>query len=137
MTDTVLEALGLPVFAAPRPSPGNAPYWEATAAGRWLIKRCEACGKFHHYPRPLCPFCASERTVWVEASGRGHIYTLTVVSKWAVKAAIAFVELEEGLRLQALVVDAEPGRLRIGDAVRVRFAAAQDGFKVPVFARAE
>ena len=136
MAATSLESLALPVFAAPAASPANAPFWEATAAGKLLMKRCEACAKAHFYPRPHCPFCGSDRTAWVEASGRGEIYTLTHVKKWDVKAAIAFVELEEGPRVQALVADADPTGLRIGDKVVAQFAPAENGFKVLVFTRA-
>lgn len=136
MTSTTLESLALPVFPAPPTSPANAPFWEATAAGKLLIKRCEACGKSYFYPRPLCPFCASERTAWVQASGRGEIYTLTTVKKWDVKAAIAFVQLEEGPRVQALVADADPASLRIGDKVVAQFVPAENDLKVFIFTRA-
>ena len=37
-----------------------APYWEAAAAGRLLLKHCRACDKTY-YPR-LCPFCLSDAT---------------------------------------------------------------------------
>lgn len=136
MTTITLESLELPVFPGPKPTPDSAPFWEGTAAGKLLIKRCDACGKFHYYPRPLCPFCASDRTVWTEASGRGHIYTLTYLKKWDVKAAIAFVELEEGPRVQALVADANPASLRIDEKVVARFAPAENNFNVLVFIRA-
>lgn len=136
MTTNTLESLGLPVFPGPKPTPDSAPFWEGTAAGKLLIKHCDACGKSHYYPRPFCPFCMSDRTVWIEVSGRGHIYTLTYLNKWDVKAAIAFVELEEGLRIQALVADADPASLRIDDKVVVRFAPAEGNFNVLVFIRA-
>lgn len=136
MTTTTLQSLSLPTFAAPMTSPGNAPFWEAAAEGRLLLKRCQDCGKIYFYPRPLCPFCASERTEWLQATGRGEIYTLTTVKKWEVKAAIAFVQLEEGPRIQALVADADPASLRIGDKVVAQFAPAENGHKVLVFTRA-
>lgn len=131
-----VQSLALPVFAPPMATPANAPFWEATAAGKLLLKRCEACGQTHFYPRPLCPFCASGRTTWVEASGRGEIYTLTTVKKWEVKAAVAFVQLEEGPRLQALVAHEDPAALRIGDKVVAQFADAENGFKIVVFTHA-
>lgn len=136
MTTTRLESLELPVFPAPQLTRTSAPFWEATSAGKLLIKRCDDCGKLYYYPRPLCPFCASDRTIWIESSGRGHIYTLTTLKKWDVKAAIAFVELEEGPRVQTLVADADPASLRIGDKVVAQFAPAEDNFKVLVFTRA-
>ena len=36
-----------------------------------------ACGQLHHYPRTICPFCFSDKTDWIEASGKGTIYSYT------------------------------------------------------------
>jgi uncharacterized OB-fold protein len=136
MTNQKLESLALPVFPGPKPTPDSAPFWEGTAAGKLLVKRCDDCGKLHYYPRPLCPFCISDRTVWTPVSGRGHIYTMTHVKKWEVNAVIAFVELDEGLRIQTLVADADPASLRIDEPVVAMFAPAENDFRVPVFVRA-
>lgn len=43
----------------------------AAAEGRLLIKKCPSCGQVHHYPRSICPFCFSDWTEWLQASGRG------------------------------------------------------------------
>lgn len=56
--------------------------------------------------------------------------------KWDVKAAIAFVELEEGPRVQTLVADAAPASLRVGDEVVAEFAPAEDNYQVLLFTRA-
>lgn len=125
----------LPLFPGPTPSPDSLPYWQGAAEQRLMIKRCRPCGQSHFYPRPICPFCMSEDTEWVQASGRGHIYTFTPQRKAEVPSAIAFVELAEGPRLLALVVDSDPTSLAIGDAVRARFAPSQNGRSVVVFER--
>ncbi len=43
--------------------------------GRFLIKRCTACGKAYWYPRAICPFCMSAETVLGGEPGEGVIYT--------------------------------------------------------------
>ena len=73
------------------------PYWEAARDGRLLLKRCESCGKTHYYPRPLCPFCMSDETTWVEAAGTGTVYSWSVQRRAEPPYAIAFVTLSEGL----------------------------------------
>ena len=63
---------------APQPNLETQPFWDATAEGRFLLLRCEN-GHVIWYPRFLCPECRSTETSWEEASGRGTVYTYTVV----------------------------------------------------------
>jgi len=111
-------------------------FWEAAAAGTLLIKRCEACGEPHYYPRPICPFCGSDRTTWMETSGRGTIYSYSVFRRAPVPYAIAYVTLEEGPTMMTNIVDADLDGIRIGQRVRVRFTPTDGGPPVPTFAPA-
>ncbi len=52
----------------PPESPESAAFVAAAREGRFLLRRCIACGKAHWYPRARCPFCLGE-TAWEEASG--------------------------------------------------------------------
>ena len=63
-------AASAPKIPAPNSTPETAPFWEAAAKGKLLVKHCTACGRAHHYPRPHCPFCGSDRTEWKESAGR-------------------------------------------------------------------
>ena len=80
-------------IAIPKPDPETKPFWDAAARGTLLLKRCRACGKAHYFPRPLCPFCMSEETEWIEASGKGEIYSFSVMRRAAPPYAIAYVTL--------------------------------------------
>src|SRR5437763_15163606 len=78
-------------------------YWEAARGGRLLIKECRACGESFFYPRTYCPRCWSSDTEWKESTGRGRVYTFTVVHQNdlppfndRVPYVVAIVELEEG-----------------------------------------
>jgi uncharacterized OB-fold protein len=55
-------AASAPRIPAPTSTPETAPFWEAAAKGKLLVKSCTVCGRAHHYPRPHCPFCGSDRT---------------------------------------------------------------------------
>src|SRR4029077_16581181 len=46
-------------------------FFDAARQGRFLIPVCTACDRAHWYPRIICPFCASDKVEWREASGRG------------------------------------------------------------------
>ena len=60
---------------APIPAPGqnleSKPFWEAAKEGRFLIKRCTACGEAHWYPRIMCPYCFHRHGVGGVARARG------------------------------------------------------------------
>jgi uncharacterized OB-fold protein len=119
---------------SPQATPETAPYWDAAAQDRLVIKRCEACNAAHHYPRALCPFCGSDRTVWIDASGHGVIYSVSVTRRGTpTPYAMAYVTLAEGVTLMTNIVDCDFDALRIGDPVVVTFVTSRDGKKVPMF----
>jgi uncharacterized OB-fold protein len=126
-------------LATPEPvvNPETAPFWAAAAEHRLTLPRCNVCQEFYWYPRALCPRCHSLDTGWVEASGRGTVYSYTVVRKPAGAYAgggpyaLAFVELAEGPRIMTNVVPIEG--LAIGAPVRVVFDDTAGGTALPRF----
>ena len=120
------------------------PYWDAAKQGRLLVKRCNACRRVHHYPRPFCPTCWSEDVEWQEVSGLGTVYTYSIVfrndlepfSGWGAYVP-AVVELDEGPRLMTNVVDCPHDDLAVGMKVRVSFRDLTDEWSAPVFCPAE
>lgn len=117
----------------PVPSPDSAPFWSAAAEGRLTLRECSACGRAHWYPRPTCPFCFSADTVWREASGRGEIYSYSVMRRVPAPYAIAYVRLEEGPIMMTNIVAPDLDALAIGQAVSVAFVATPGGFHLPCF----
>ncbi len=109
-----------------------AAYWQAARAGRLLLKHCRDCGKTHYYPRPLCPFCMSSDTQWLEACGEGTIYSWSVERRGTPPYAIAFVALPEGPTLLTNIVDCDLDSLAIGQKVKLTFETREDQ-PVPVF----
>ncbi|MCC5808840.1 MAG: Zn-ribbon domain-containing OB-fold protein [Ectothiorhodospiraceae bacterium] len=125
----------------PLPVPNNetAPFWKAAGAGRLEVQRCGACSRHVFYPRLVCPYCMSEQLDWVEVSGRGKIYSFTLVHKappafrGEVPYPVALIELDEGVRMMSRLMVENHTRLRIGMPVRVRFEAASEEISLPVF----
>ncbi len=107
-------------------------YWEAANKGTLLLKKCADCGEIHYYPRTICPFCMSDNTDWVEASGNGHIYSWSVQRKPEPAFAIAFVTLEEGPTILTNIVDTDLETLSINQPVKLKFETREDQ-PVPVF----
>jgi len=108
-------------------------FWDATADGKLLIKKCTACGEPHFYPRSYCPFCFSDKTEWVEASGTGTVYTYSVMRRAPIPYAIAYVTLAEGPTIMTNIVDCDLDAIRIGQAVRLVFKPSEGGPPVPMF----
>ena len=118
---------------APETNPETKPFWEAAAQGRLLIKKCLACGRVHFYPRAICPFCGSDKTEWVTASGRGTVYSYSVMRRVPVPYALAYVTLEEGVSMMTNIVDCDLDAIRIGQPVTVTFKPTGGGPPVPMF----
>ena len=95
-------------YPAPQGNPETKPFWDAAGEGKFLIKRCTACGEPHYFPRSICPFCFSDKTVWEESSGEGEIYTFSLMRKSATGPyAIGYVTLKEGPSLLTNFVDCD------------------------------
>lgn len=114
-------------------TPETEAFWQAANEGRYLIRRCKACGEAHYYPRRICPFCQSDDTEWIEGSGRGVIYSYSVMRRAPVPYAIAYVTLAEGPTVMTNLIDCDFDSLRIGQAVEVTFAEDEAGQAVPMF----
>jgi uncharacterized OB-fold protein len=129
------------VLPAPPPAvnPETTEFWTATQQGRLLLKRCLDCGTVIWYPRAICPECASLRTEWFEAAGRGRIYSYTVnhrgegAYQGSPPFVLAYVELAEGPRVMTNIVGAVESDLAIGLPVELVFHDTGDGTALPRF----
>lgn len=115
------------------------PFWDATAEGRLVLPRCDACATVIWYPRAFCPACGSTEVSWIDAAGTGTVYSFTVVRKGqgayreAAPYVVAYVELDEGPRVMTNIVGCDPDTVRIGMAVTVTFYATDKGTALPRF----
>lgn len=98
--------------------------------GRFVVQRCAACRRHIFTPRVLCPHCGDDRLGWVEPSGRGVVYAVTVVERSAEKGGpfnVVLVDLEEGVRLMSRIVDLPHGEVSIGMLVMAGVVPAGKG----------
>ena len=117
-------------ITAPPVQPESLPYWQAADAGRLLVKRCTACGRHHHYPRDLCPFCGSEATEWTEAAGTGTVYSYSTMGQGEAAWTLAYVTLDEG---PTMLTNLRGEGFAVGQRVRVCFVPSDGGHAVPMF----
>ena len=112
----------------PEPSPATRPFWDAAREHRFLIQRSKKTGRYVFYPRAVSPFGADDELEWVEASGKGTVYSYTVARRATapqfegeVPYVIAIVQLREGPHMTANVLGCSPDEVRIGMAVEAEF----------------
>ena len=128
----------------PRPDLNDtaaAPYWEAAARHELMLPGCDGCGLVFFPPREHCPGCWGRALSWHTMGGRGTVWTFTEVhvafydDTWAddVPYVVAVIELDEGPRLLANIVDPDLERLSIGDRVEVTFEERTGGVTLPMF----
>lgn len=111
--------------------PEIAEFWQALAEGKLLLKRCRACRQFHYYPRAVCPFCLAGNTDWVASSGRGKVYSYSVMRRAKEPYCLALVELEEGVTLMTNIVASPLDDVRIGAAVELQVTRDANGACLP------
>lgn len=125
---------------APVPEPEAAEYWTAARNGRLLVQCCQRCGNHQLYPRDRCIVCRGP-VEWVEASGRGTIYSYTVIRQnyarpfrdW-IPYVVALVDLAEGPRVMSNVVGCDPEEVHVGMAVRAsRFDVVSEEAGIALF----
>ena len=127
----------------PQPiTPEARPYWDGLREHRLLLPRCRDCGKAFFYPRVLCPFCHGAAIDWIQASGRGRLYSFEIAYQTINKAfkvkppyVLAMVELEEGPRMMSNLINvaADPAVLRCDMPVEIVFHQLTDDITVPLF----
>jgi uncharacterized OB-fold protein len=129
------QAPGIPV---PTPSTMSAPYWDACARGELVFLRCDSCRTIALRPTTVCGRCLGRTLTWVPSSGRGRLYSWTVVWRpqhpsFTVPYAPAVVALEEGWFAMSAVVGCEPDDLRADLPLAVEFHPAGDEITLPYF----
>jgi uncharacterized OB-fold protein len=116
------------------------PFWEATRENRLMVQKCKDCEQHIFYPRLACPHCFSDNVEWVDASGKGTVYSYTVVQSNAPSAfvddipyVVAVVKLDEGVRMLSNIVGCDPGQVTCDMPVEVTFEKLDEAFTLPKF----
>jgi uncharacterized OB-fold protein len=142
MADELREQTITQGMPLPLPSVDNAAFYEATKAGELRFQRCSDCRAWRHYPRPVCPECASTRFEWELASGRGEVFSWTIVHGPTLPAFrdqlpynVIDVLTEEGVHFQSQLVDCAADEIVAGMAVEAVFEPASDEITLVKFRR--
>ena len=122
------------VLPAPPANIEHEEFWAACNDGKLMLPRCKDTGQFFWYPRKTSPFTLSGNVEWIEASGKGEIYTYSVMRRSDPQYVIAYVRLEEGVTMMTNIVDCDLDNLAVGQSVRlVHKDTEDDGPPVAMF----
>jgi uncharacterized protein len=109
----------------PEPTALTEPFWAAVRDHRLTLQRCAECGAWEWTPKLVCSRCLRAALAWTQVSGRGQVYSFSVVRRpqseaFEVPYVVAIIELDEGPRILANVTGA-PDDVRMGMPVKVGF----------------
>jgi uncharacterized OB-fold protein len=120
------------------------PFWDAAAQQKLVMQRCKDCKAWVWTPRPACNECGSEKVEWTPMSGKGEVYSFTVIRQIAGRAAsaafqndipyvVAWVDLDEGPRMITNIIGCSVEDVRLGMKVAVAFEQASKDVWLPKF----
>lgn len=116
------------------------PWWQAAAEHRLVVQRCTSCEHTRLPPAPVCPRCRSADSDWKEVSGRGEVYTYTIVHRpvaadQKLPFVIAVIALQDagGVRMISNVVGVDPDDVEIGMPVELVWEDMGEDLSVPRF----
>ncbi len=140
--DDLRERVITRTLPLPQPTLDNREFYEAAGRGELRFQRCADCGRWRHYPRPVCPGCLSRRYTWERASGRGRIYTWTIVhgpTLPAFQAELPYnvvdVLMDEGIHFQSQLLDCPPEEIRADLPVEAVFVPVSEEMTLVKFRR--
>ena len=112
----------------PRPTERHGEFYAFCKQHELRFQQCSNCGTWRHMPRETCPECSSIDWTWEPSSGRGTLFSWTVIHRalhpgWAddIPYAAVVIEMEEGVRLVSRLESVALDELAIGLPVEVTF----------------
>jgi uncharacterized protein len=123
------------------------PFWAGAARGELVLPRCDACRRFVWYPDGACRWCGGDAQTWTPVSGRGRLFSWSVVHRAFIPqlanlvpfvTALVAIDEDPAVRLATYVVDCALERLRIDLPVQavfreLRFAGVAGAVPAPLF----
>lgn len=136
-----------PQYRKPLPRPADAItdiFWDHTKQGELIMPYCPRCAEYFWYPRQYCPNCLLPDWEWRKVSGKGKVYTYTLVRQPGnpafaddVPYPYCIIQLDEGPRLISNVVGIDPLEVKCEMRVEVTFEKMSDDISLFKFKPAQ
>jgi uncharacterized OB-fold protein len=123
-------------------------FWAGAARGELRITRCDACGRYVWYPEPPCRYCGAAQLTWTTVSGRGTLFSWSVlhhawipqfIEQLPFVSGLVALEEDPAVRVVSYIVDCAPEALRCDMRMQVvfrplRYPGVAAEVVVPMFA---
>jgi uncharacterized OB-fold protein len=114
------------------------PFWESLREGVLSLQKCADCDAFRMPPSSYCPECRSTNAQWPQLSGRGNLYTYTIIplnprdsdSPSYVAALVCPPEAPD-TKVFCNIVDCTADELKIG--MELKFIRSEPGRDMALF----
>lgn len=124
----------------PVPDEISAPFFDGARQGKLMLQHCTACDRWSFPVRERCPHCFAAKLEWKAASGKGTLYTYTIMHQVmnpgfasSVPYNVSQIDLAEGVRMIANVVGIANKDLKPGMALEVVFEDVGENVSLPKF----
>lgn len=116
----------------PRPTPTTQPFWDGARKKKLMLQYDPAARAYQFWPRQCSVLTGKRNVQWKETSGKGAIYAVTETH---VPAAgferrepylLGLIDLDEGVRIIANLVNMEVADAKIGARVKVVWEKLSD-----------
>ncbi len=120
--------------------PWSQGFWDAARKHELVVQTCKACDAKIFYPRKFCPECWSDKLGWIKASGKAKVFSFTITRMGIeekfnddLPLILAWVDLEEGVRMLTNIVGCDADAVEIGMDVKVVFEDITPEISLPKF----
>lgn len=128
-----------PLKPAIHPKANTQKFWDAVNEGRFLYQHCTACGTPQFFPRSVCHNCHGKAFEWRQSAGKGKVFTFSILYRAPGPAfkddtpyVLALIDMEEGFRITANVLNCDPDTVHIDMPVHLVFEDREGSdYKVP------
>ena len=117
---------------APSPTETTAPFWEGAKKKQLMLQYDPVSRRYQFWPRINSVRTGKLNLRWQKASGKGTLYSYTVTHvatmgfEDRVPYLIGLVELDEGVRIIANLVNLAPDDVKIGMKMKVAWEKITD-----------
>lgn len=116
-------------------------FWNGAKKGKLMIQKCLRSNNFFLYSRAHIKSSADEDFTWVEASGKGIIYSYTIShipggSRYYLDKTpyvVGTILLTEGVKLTSNIITNNMEKVKIGKEVNVEYIKLTSDITLPCF----
>lgn len=116
----------------PKPTPTTQAFWDGAKKGKLMLQWDPTARKYQFWPRANSVRTGKRNLQWKATSGKGELYSYTITHvptpgfEDKTPYVVGLVELDEGVRIIANMINLAPDDVEIGMRVKVAWEKLSD-----------